>query len=227
MATTLEQDTNIQERLYKVLVIGEYGVGKTSIIRRFTEGYFTPNYKLTIGVDFALKSINWNDTTKVNLQLWDIAGHERFGHMTRVYYKYAIGAIIVYDLSRPATFGSILKWLNDVNSKVMLANGQAIPVLLLANKSDVETAQAEKSVLNNFCKEHNLIGWFTTSAKNNTNIEESMHFIIKHILELPCDVEQPGKHIKLPDSTSPTDQYDESFEEEQPDRKRVKNECCS
>ncbi|KAJ8309112.1 hypothetical protein KUTeg_013986 [Tegillarca granosa] len=66
-----------------------------------------------------MKNIQWDDTTKVNLQLWDIAGHERFGHMTRVYYKYAIAAII---------------WLNDVNSKVMLANEEPVPVLLLANK---------------------------------------------------------------------------------------------
>ena len=66
----------------KVLVIGDYGVGKTSLIRRYTEGYFSPNYKLTIGVDFALKTVEGEDGKKVALQLWDIAGHERFGHMT-------------------------------------------------------------------------------------------------------------------------------------------------
>ncbi|GFO00851.1 ras-related protein rab-32 [Plakobranchus ocellatus] len=58
------------EHLYKVLVIGEFGVGKTSLIRRYTEGYFSPNYKLTIGVDFALKSLEWDNNTKINLQLW-------------------------------------------------------------------------------------------------------------------------------------------------------------
>jgi Ras-related protein Rab-32 len=108
--------------------------GKTCIIKRYTEGTFSPNYKLTIGVDFSLKTLEWDSRTKVNLQLWDIAGHERFNHMTRVYYKYAIAAIIVFDIKRLATFESVLKWLADVNQKVMLENGSSVPIILLANK---------------------------------------------------------------------------------------------
>ncbi|KAH9523045.1 Ras- protein Rab-32B [Bulinus truncatus] len=187
----------VKEHLYKVLVIGEFGVGKTSIIRRYTEGYFSPNYKLTIGVDFALKSIEWSSDTKVNLQLWDIAGHERFGHMTRVYYKYAIAAIIVFDLSRPATFDSVLKWLEDVNSKVMLSNEQPVPVLLLANKCDIDDSSYETDKLNSFCREKNFIGWFPTSAKTNQNVEEAMNFLIEHILSLPSGAQQPGEHMSV------------------------------
>ena len=89
-------------------MIGDYGVGKTAIIRRYTSGEFTPNYKLTIGVDFAVKKLV-RDSSSITLQLWDIAGHERFGHMTHVYYKYAIAAIIVFDLGRAATFDSVAK----------------------------------------------------------------------------------------------------------------------
>jgi Ras-related protein Rab-32 len=85
-------------------------------------------------VDFAVKAIEYDDTTTVTLQLWDVAGHERFGGMTRVYYKYAIAGLVVFDLSRPATFEAVLKWRDDVNSKVMLANDEPIPLLLLANK---------------------------------------------------------------------------------------------
>ncbi|KXJ19153.1 Ras-related protein Rab-32B, partial [Exaiptasia diaphana] len=114
---------SVQENLYKVLVIGEYGVG-----------YFSPNYKLTIGVDFAQKVIDWDESTRINLQLWDVAGHERFGHMTRVYYKYAIAAVIVFDLSRPATFEAVSKWYSDISQKVMLTNEKPIPIILLANK---------------------------------------------------------------------------------------------
>ena len=182
----------VKEHLYKVLVIGEFGVGKTSIIRRYTEGYFSPNYKLTIGVDFALKTLEWDESTKVNLQLWDIAGHERFGHMTRVYYKYAIAAIIVYDLSRPATFDSVLKWFHDVNQKVMLANEKPVPVLLVANKCDLEDAQAhlDSSSLDEFCKEHGFIGWYPTSAKDDQNISDAMTFLVKHILSLSADVQR-------------------------------------
>lgn len=187
--------TGPTEHLYKVLVIGEFGVGKTSLIRRYTEGYFSPNYKLTIGVDFALKSLEWDNNTKINLQLWDIAGHERFGHMTRVYYKYAIAAIIVFDLSRPATFDSVLKWLEDVNSKVMLANESPVPVMLLANKCDIEDISVEVEKMNSFCKEKNFIGWYQTSAKTGLNIDECMHFLVEHILSLPTGAKKPRERM--------------------------------
>jgi len=173
-----------QQHLYKVLVIGDYAVGKTSIIKRYCEGYFTPNYKLTIGVDFAVKMVEWDKDTTVSLQLWDVAGHERFGTMTRVYYKYAIAAIIVFDLSRPATFEAVTKWRDDVNSKVVLANDSPIPILLLANKCDIPGVHMDHEALDRFVKENGFIGWFTSSAQNNTNIDEAMKFLIAKILEV-------------------------------------------
>ncbi|CAH3045792.1 unnamed protein product [Porites evermanni] len=172
-----------KEHLYKVLVIGEYGVGEsyaTSIIRRYTEGYFSPNYKLTIGVDFALKVIYWDEKTKINLQLWDVAGHERFGHMTRVYYKYA-----------PATFEAVLKWHWDVNQKVMLTNEKPIPVLLLANKCDLEDYPYDEEQLNQFCQEHGFIGWLPTSAKEDRNIDEAMRLLVQAILSISGESKKP------------------------------------
>ncbi|XP_064601799.1 LOW QUALITY PROTEIN: ras-related protein Rab-32B-like [Liolophura sinensis] len=215
-----KQNVSGHEHLYKVLVIGEFGVGKTSIIRRYTEGSFSPNYKLTIGVDFSLKSIDWDSKTKVNLQLWDIAGHERFGHMTRVYYKYAIAAIIVFDLSRPATFDSVLKWLNDVNSKVMLANEQPVPVLLLANKCDLDEVQIDTTYLSKYCREHNFLGWFPTSAKTGLNIDEAMKYLIEHILTLPSESQQPGEAIRLQSVMIDNDSDSED------DLTEPKSRCC-
>lgn len=174
------------EQLYKVLVIGDYGVGKTSIIRRYTEGYFSANYKLTIGVDFALKNIEFEDN-KIALQLWDIAGHERFGHMTHVYYKYAIAAIIVYDLGRPATFESVIKWHRDLNEKVMLANEEPVPVILLANKCDLNPDDVDKEALDKYCQENGFSAWFATSAKEDQNINEAMGFLVKQILDVAKD----------------------------------------
>ncbi|XP_046364357.1 ras-related protein Rab-32B-like [Haliotis rufescens] len=215
--------TGVKEHLYKILVIGEFGVGKTSIIRRYTEGNFSPNYKLTIGVDFALKTVDWNKDTKVNLQLWDIAGHERFGHMTRVYYKYAIAAIICFDLSRPATFDSVLKWLNDVNSKVMLANEQPVPIMLLANKCDIDDVQADTDIVNKFCRDYNFIGWFQTSAKSDINIEKAMNFLVEHILSLPTESQQPSEHVSLQSSvTTPND-----FQEHPRPPHKQERGCCS
>jgi len=173
-----------QHHLYKVIVIGDYAVGKTSIIKRYCEGFFTPNYKLTIGVDFAVKVVEWDENSNVSLQLWDVAGHERFGTMTSVYYKYAIAAVIVFDLSRPATFDAITKWRDDVNSKVMLANNEPIPTLLLANKCDLPGVVVDKDLLDRFCKENGFLGWFQTSAQKNVNIDEAMKTLISKILEV-------------------------------------------
>ncbi|EGC39020.1 Rab GTPase [Dictyostelium purpureum] len=183
-SSIVEDGAEVEKHLYKVLLIGDYAVGKTSLIKRYCTGIFSPNYKLTIGVDFSVKDIEWEKNKVVSLQLWDIAGHERFGTMTRVYYRYAIAAIIVFDLSRPSTFDAVTKWREDVNSKVVLANQEPIPVLLLANKSDLPTSYVDSEMLDNFCKENNFIGWYATSALNNANIDEAMRFLTKKILEV-------------------------------------------
>ncbi|ELR20730.1 Ras family protein [Acanthamoeba castellanii str. Neff] len=149
---------------------------------RYCEGYFTPNYKLTIGVDFAVKQVQWDDKTTVSLQ--DVAGHERFGQMTRVYYKYAIAAIIVFDLSRPATFEAVAKWREDVHSKVMLANDQPIPILLLANKCDIPGVTVDTEALDKYSQDNGFVGWFPSSAANNTNIDDAMKFMIEKVLEV-------------------------------------------
>ncbi|KAG7272018.1 hypothetical protein CRUP_004177, partial [Coryphaenoides rupestris] len=113
-----------QEHLFKILVIGDLGVGKTSIIRRYVHQIFSQHYRATIGVDFALKVLQWDSSTVVRLQLWDIAGQERYGNMTRVYYREAVGALVVFDVSRGSTFEAVLKWKDDLDSKVK-------PVMLL------------------------------------------------------------------------------------------------
>uniref|UniRef100_A0A8K9X0H1 Ras-related protein Rab n=1 Tax=Oncorhynchus mykiss TaxID=8022 RepID=A0A8K9X0H1_ONCMY len=158
-----------KEHLYKVLVIGDLGVGKTSIIKRYVHQTYSTNYRATIGVDFALKVLNWDSET-VRLQLWDIAGQERFGNMTRVYYREAMGAFIVFDVTRPTTFEAITKWKEDLDSKLMLTNRESIATVLLANKCD----QGREVLTNNgvkmdqFCKDNGFVGWFETSAKVGT-----------------------------------------------------------
>ncbi|XP_013772025.1 ras-related protein Rab-32-like [Limulus polyphemus] len=183
-----------EELLFKVLVIGDFGVGKTAIIRRYTEGVFSQYYKITIGVDFAIKSILWDAKTRITLQLWDIAGHERFGYMTRVYYKYATAAIIVYDLSRLTTLESVVKWQKDVIDKVTLQNGQPIPIILLANKCDIEGISINCEMLTEFCKQHNILAWFFTSAKENIHIDEAIEYLVENIIYQRSDFNHPKGH---------------------------------
>ena len=120
----------------QVLVVGDLGVGKTSLIQRYVHNIFNREYKATIGVDFAYKLIQVNHNKVVRLQLWDIGGQERFGNMTRVYYREAVGAIIVFDLTRHGTLETVKKWKADIDAKVRLQDAYEtpIPVILLANK---------------------------------------------------------------------------------------------
>ncbi|XP_071957862.1 ras-related protein Rab-32-like isoform X2 [Antedon mediterranea] len=192
-----------REHLYKVLVIGDLGVGKTSVIKRYVHQFFSQHYRATIGVDFALKVINWDADTLIRLQLWDIAGQERFGNMTRVYYKEAVGAFIVFDVTRVSTFEAVAKWKNDLDSKVQLPNGSNIPVVLLANKCDQakEGLVQNNSQMDEYCKEKGFIGWFETSAKENINIDEAARFLVTSILtndkENPVDRDQDKDKIEL------------------------------
>ncbi|XP_029029245.1 ras-related protein Rab-38b [Betta splendens] len=188
-----------KEHLYKVLVIGDLGVGKTSIIRRYVHQTYSSNYRATIGVDFALKVLNWDSET-VRLQLWDIAGQERFGNMTRVYYREAMGALIVFDVTRPSTFEAVLKWKQDLDSKLMLANGQSIATVLLANKCDQGRELTSNGIkMDQFCRDHGFAGWFETSAKDNLNINDAANFLVKHIMATESDI---LKSV-VPDTISP------------------------
>ncbi|KAF9309317.1 rab32, member RAS oncoprotein [Podila horticola] len=180
--------TEIREYLYKILVIGDLGTGKTSIIKRYVHNIFSMNYKSTIGVDFALKVIQWSPDTVVRLQLWDIAGQERFGNMTRVYYKEAVAALVVYDVTRPKTFEAVTKWKADLDSKVSLPQawgGGPIPVVLLANKTDLQDEAStglDPAEMEKFCEEHGFLKWFGTSAKDNNNIEDAARFLLTEIM---------------------------------------------
>jgi len=174
-----------KEHLYKILVIGDLGTGKTSLIKRYVHNFFSVHYRATIGVDFALKVLNWDDQTLIRLQLWDIAGQERFGNMTRVYYKEAVGCFIVFDVTRQSTFEAVSKWKNDLDTKVQLADGKPIPCLLLANKCDQpkEGLVNKPSDMDKYCQEKGFIGWYETSAKENINIAEASKTLVEKILE--------------------------------------------
>ncbi|MEQ2211376.1 rab32, member RAS oncoprotein [Xenoophorus captivus] len=125
--------------------------------------------------------------------------------MTRVYYKEAVGAFVVFDVTRGATFEAVSKWKHDLDSKVKLANGNPIPAVLLANKCDQKKDSINNSTLmDNFCKETGFLGWFETSAKDNINVDEAARFLVENILAndkgLPYE-ESNGDRIKLDQET--------------------------
>lgn len=171
-----------KETSLKIMVIGDAGTGKTSIIRRYVHNFFTDHYKTTIGVDFHLKQLTVSDKL-VRMQLWDIAGQERYGHIARVYYKNSYGAMLVYDVTRPSTFETVSKWKEEIDNRVLLPNGKPLPVVLIGNKCDLDEADIDKAQLDRYCIERGFIGWFDTSAKLNMNIDKASRFLVEKILD--------------------------------------------
>lgn len=175
----------INQKILKIIVVGDMGTGKTSMIRKFVEGNFSEFYKITIGVDFANKTVQWNDTTTADVQLWDIAGQERFGNMTGVYYREAVGAIVVFDVMRSQTFDMTKVWKKDIDEKVQTSEGMPVPTLLIGNKIDLapDNWEERRIEIEKYVKEQNFLGFFETSAKDGTNLEESIMFLVDYILK--------------------------------------------
>ena len=118
----------------KILIIGESGVGKSSLLLRFTDDQFDPDQEATIGVDFKVKVID-NNGNKVKLAIWDTAGQERFRTLTPSYYRGAQGAILVYDISSRESFQKVEDWLNELET---YSTNHDLIKMLVGNKCDIE-----------------------------------------------------------------------------------------
>ena len=154
---------------------------------------------------------------RVHLQLWDIPGHERFGGMTKVYYKYAHGAIIVFDLARPETFDSALGWLSDVTEKLfddrerpssstststaglpqIEEANTAMPVILLANKCDLPDLKVSRQKYSSYVGENGLLSWFETSSRDRSNVSLAVKRLVEYILESDSQVKVASANAKL------------------------------
>jgi len=177
--------------LFKLLLIGDSGVGKSCLLLRFADDTYTESYISTIGVDFKIRSIELEGKT-VKLQIWDTAGQERFRTISSSYYRGAHGIIIVYDVTDKESFQNIQHWLQEIDK---YAN-EGVMKLLVGNKSDL---QSKKVVSYDEAKElaDSLgIGFIETSAKNAHNVEQAF---TKMALEMKTKVKTtvPTKPTKL------------------------------
>lgn len=162
---------------FKILTIGESGVGKTCILRRFVENKFLKNHLATIGIDFKTKNIALGDKT-VKLKIWDTAGQERFRNITNQYYKGADGIILVFDVTNKDSFDKIGDWMSQIQGNT---SENEISIVLLGNKIDMEPRVITPE-MGSILASKLGIKYFETSAFSGTNINESITFLSKDIL---------------------------------------------
>ncbi|KAI5187752.1 Ras-related protein Rab-13 [Nematocida homosporus] len=183
----------------KLLIIGESGVGKTSILQRFIENVFKKGFTSTIGIDFRSKRIKV-DGVEVELQIWDTAGQERFFSITKSYYRGSDGIFLTFDISSENSFRSTEKWMAAIRSKV----DENVPIFLLANKKDLIDSGAMDSLrtVQNIKSLSGELGipWYATSAQSGENIEEIFTDMARIILSKK-QPSQPKKKKRFTFST--------------------------
>lgn len=154
--------------IFKVIVVGDPSIGKTSMINRYVTKTFSDKYILTIGVDFMMKTINYEDKT-IKLQIWDTAGMERYRQITTSYYRGAQAALVVFDLTNKNSFTNVSRWINEFYQHCNPIYQKK--VILIGNKSDLkEERQVTQEDINEFLKINNF-PYFECSAKMGDNIE--------------------------------------------------------
>jgi len=182
--------------LFKYIIIGDTGVGKSCLLLQFTDKRFQPVHDLTIGVEFGARMINI-DSRQIKLQIWDTAGQESFRSITRSYYRGAAGALLVYDITRRDTFNHLTRWLEEARSN---SNSNMV-IMLIGNKSDLEHRRAVSTKEGEQFAEENGLIFLETSAKTAQNVEEAFiktsEKIYENILSGVYDVTNEAHGIKV------------------------------
>ncbi|XP_052800394.1 EF-hand calcium-binding domain-containing protein 4B-like isoform X2 [Mya arenaria] len=188
------------QRIFKVVFVGDSGVGKSSFIHRFCTGNFRPSFAATIGVDFQIRSMNI-DCQVIVLQLWDTAGQERFRSITKQYFRKADGVVIMYDSTSETTFTNVRNWMDSVKEG---ASEDAV-LLLLGNKSDLSEDDDKKAIKmkdgSHLADEFGTL-FYETSALNGENVKESMEAMARLLKDK--EDKQIEKSFKLDDTPAKT-----------------------
>ncbi|KAK7489914.1 hypothetical protein BaRGS_00018779 [Batillaria attramentaria] len=172
--------------IWKVVLVGDSGVGKTNLLSRFTRNEFNAESKSTIGVEFATRNVNIKGKM-VRAQIWDTAGQERYRAITSVYYRGAVGALVVYDLTKPQTFHNLDKWLQELKEHAE----STVRIMLVGNKTDLRHLRAVTMEEGRTLAEKHSFSFTETSALDSTNVGEAFNNLLVDIFK--TQVEEQGK----------------------------------
>eukprot|EP01031_Cornospumella_fuschlensis_P031831 gene31831-38489_t len=168
--------TICSDYLFKLLLIGDSGVGKSCLLLRFADDTYTESYISTIGVDFKIRTIDLDGKT-IKLQIWDTAGQERFRTITSSYYRGAHGIIVVYDTTDLESFNNVKQWLHEIDRYA----SDNVNKLLVGNKSDLTTKRAVSFEQAKEFADSLGIDFVETSAKNSSNVEKAFMMMASQI----------------------------------------------
>ncbi|XP_016325963.1 ras-related protein Rab-43-like isoform X2 [Sinocyclocheilus anshuiensis] len=162
--------------VFKIVLVGDVGVGKTCVVQRFKTGVFLERQGNTIGVDFTMKTL---DIHGKRVKIWDTAGQERFRTITQSYYRSANGAIITYDITKRASFMSVPRWMEDVKKY----GGSNIVPLLIGNKSDLpDLREVPVEDAQSMAQQLDCVSAIETSAKDSSNVEEAFNQMTSELI---------------------------------------------
>lgn len=164
--------------LLKIILIGDSGVGKTNFLSQFVRNQFNPDSKTTIGVEFATKTIQLDDKV-IKASIWDTAGQERYRAITSAYYKGALGAMLLYDVTSQISFNSLAKWLKELKDN----SDNQIIVMLVGNKCDLQELRIINQQEGIKFAEQNELLFIEASALDSTNVQAAFTELISAIID--------------------------------------------
>ncbi|KAJ6793841.1 ras-related protein RABA5a [Iris pallida] len=173
------EEVQSQDYLFKIVLIGDSAVGKSNLLARFARDEFYSNSKSTIGVEFQTQKMDI-DGKEVKAQIWDTAGQERFRAVTSAYYRGAVGALVVYDISRRPTFDSIGRWLNELHTH----SDMNVVTILVGNKKDLEDCREVSTAEGQALAEAQGLFFMETSALDSSNVAAAFETVVKEIYDI-------------------------------------------
>lgn len=208
---------------FKVILLGDIAVGKSSTLSRFVENAYTKEYRCNVGVDFKVKSLFIDEKRGADLQIWDTCGEERFRTITRQYYRETRGIILIFDLTNRTSFDNLDKWMEELNTHAP----KDVSVILLGNKSDLNNERVTSyNEATNFALKHD-IKYIEISAKTGNNVISVFESLTSTMItKEETRSSKPKKLNKITKSSNNTQTQSFILRENNKDQEK-KGKCCS